>query len=58
MNASRFDDWGDVVAFACALPDAQVPVERADPGRVADVIRRAWWDRAKKAQRAAFGPRP
>ncbi len=29
-----------------------------DPDRVADVIRRAWWDRAKKAQRAAFGPRP
>ncbi|HMN53602.1 MAG TPA: MmcQ/YjbR family DNA-binding protein [Sphingopyxis sp.] len=29
-----------------------------DPGRVADVIRRAWWDRAKKAQRAAFGARP
>lgn len=29
-----------------------------DPERVADVIRRAWWDRAKKAQRAAFGERP
>lgn len=29
-----------------------------DPGRVADVIRRAWWDRAKKAQRLAFGERP
>lgn len=29
-----------------------------DPERVADVIRRAWWDRAKKAQRAAFGDRP
>src|SRR3546814_14005214 len=29
-----------------------------DPDRVADVIRRAWWDRAKKAQRTVFGPRP
>lgn len=26
--------------------------------RVAMLIRRAWWDRAKKAQRTAFGPRP
>jgi hypothetical protein len=26
--------------------------------RVELYIRRAWWDRAKKAQRAAFGPRP
>lgn len=118
MSASRFDDWGDVVAFACALPDVEMapfygtpcpkvngkafvspgrevgsfhvmcPIEEkellletdpgifwqtphyegwpgllvrfapADPGRVAGVIRRAWWDRAKKAQRAAFGPRP
>lgn len=29
-----------------------------DPQRVRRVIARAWWDRAKKAQRAAFGPRP
>ncbi|MBB6427070.1 hypothetical protein [Sphingopyxis sp. JAI128] len=29
-----------------------------DPGRVANIIRRAWWDRAKKAQRQAFGERP
>ncbi|WP_374526315.1 hypothetical protein [Sphingopyxis sp.] len=29
-----------------------------DPVRVANVIRRAWWDRAKKAQRQAFGERP
>src|SRR3546814_5724506 len=28
------------------------------PDRVADVIRRAWWDRAKTAQRPDFGPRP
>lgn len=30
----------------------------ADPERVANVIRRAWWDRAKAPQRLAFGPRP
>lgn len=30
----------------------------ADQERVRNVIRRAWWDRAKKPQRAAFGPRP
>ncbi len=29
-----------------------------DPERVRRVIRRAWWDRAKKPQRAAFGDRP
>lgn len=29
-----------------------------DPDRIAAVIRRAWWDRAKKAQRIAFGDRP
>ena len=29
-----------------------------DPDRVANVIRRAWWDRAKKAQRQSFGDRP
>lgn len=26
--------------------------------RIELVIRRAWWDRASKAQRTAFGPRP
>jgi hypothetical protein len=30
----------------------------ADPERVANVIRRAWWARAKKAQRQAFGEQP
>lgn len=114
----RFDDWDDVVAFACALPDVvmepfygtpcpklggkalaspgreagsfavmckpddkemlletdpdtfwQTPHYEGwhallvrfgsdDPERVADVIRRAWWDRATRAQRAAFGERP
>ncbi len=29
-----------------------------DPERIRDVIRRAWWDRAKKPQREAFGDRP
>jgi len=113
----RFDDWDDVVAFACALPDVEMapfygtpcpklngkalaspsreagsfavmckPGEKeilletdpdafwqtphyegwsgllvrfapGDPDRVADVIRRAWWDRAKRAQRQAFGER-
>jgi hypothetical protein len=26
--------------------------------RIELVLRRAWWDRAKRAQREAFGPRP
>ncbi len=112
------NDWDDVVAFACALPDVEmasfygrpcpkvngkafvspgrepgsfhvmsphdekailletdpdtfwqtkhyenwpgllVRYESADAERVANVIRRAWWDRARKAQREAFGPRP
>ena len=30
----------------------------ADPDRVRRVITRAWWDRAKSAQRKAFGDRP
>lgn len=29
-----------------------------DPERVGNVLRRAWWDRAKKAQRQDFGERP
>ena len=29
-----------------------------DPERVANVLRRAWWDRARRAQRQAFGDRP
>ncbi|MBN8814592.1 MAG: hypothetical protein J0I06_19565 [Planctomycetes bacterium] len=29
-----------------------------DPERVRTVIMRAWWDKASKAQRAAFGERP
>ena len=113
-----FDDWDDVVAFACGLPDVEMasfygalcpklngkalaspgrepgsfavmckPGEKellletdpetfwqtahyegwhallvrfgsVDPERVADVIRRAWWDRAKKPQRQLFGERP
>ena len=30
----------------------------ADRERIENVITRAWWDRALKAQRSAFGPRP
>ena len=30
----------------------------ADRERIERVIARAWWDRASKAQRMAFGPRP
>jgi hypothetical protein len=29
-----------------------------DPDRVRRVIERAWWNRASKAQRTDFGPRP
>lgn len=39
-------------------PGLLVRYGAADPARIANVIRRAWWDRAKKAQRTAFGPRP
>lgn len=39
-------------------PGLLVRYGSADTERVRNVIRRAWWDRAKKAQRAAFGPRP
>lgn len=39
-------------------PGLLVRFGSADPERVATVIRRAWWDRAKKVQREAFGPRP
>lgn len=114
----QFDNWDDVVRFACTLPDVEMlpfygtpcpklngkalaspgreagsfavmckPDEKDillttdpvtfwqtshyegwhallvrfgsdNPERVADVIRRAWWDRAKKAQRQSFGERP
>lgn len=39
-------------------PGVLVRFGAADPERVRNLIRRAWWDRAKKPQRAAFGPRP
>jgi len=39
-------------------PGLLVRYGAADEERVRNVIRRAWWDRAKKPQRAAFGPRP
>lgn len=116
--AVQFDNWDDVVAFACTLPDVEmlpfygtpcpklngkalaspgreagsfvamcqldekeilletdpdifwqtahyvgwqailVRFGSSDPERVGNVLRRAWWDRAKKAQRQAFGVRP
>ena len=39
-------------------PAVLVRHDSADPDRVRLVIERAWWDRAGKAQQAAFGPRP
>lgn len=39
-------------------PGLLVRYGSADQERVRNVITRAWWDRAKKAQRAAFGARP
>jgi hypothetical protein len=39
-------------------PGLLVRFGSADPDRIANIIRRAWWDRARKAQRQAFGPRP
>jgi hypothetical protein len=39
-------------------PGLLVRYGAADPERVRSVIRRAWWDRASKAQRTAFGARP
>lgn len=41
-----------------AWPGLLVRYGSADPERVAAVITRAWWDRAKKSQREAFGDRP
>jgi hypothetical protein len=39
-------------------PGLLVRYGSADPERVARVITRAWWDKASKAQRKAFGERP
>ena len=39
-------------------PGLLVRYGSSDPERVRNVIRRAWWDRAKKPQREAFGDRP
>lgn len=39
-------------------PGLLVRYASADPERVALVITRAWWDKASRAQRAAYGPRP
>lgn len=39
-------------------PGVLVRYGSADQERVRTVIRRAWWDRASKAQRKAYGDRP
>lgn len=39
-------------------PGLLVRYGSADPERVRTVICRAWWDRAKRPQRLAFGERP
>jgi hypothetical protein len=39
-------------------PGLLVRYASPDPDRVRRVITRAWWDRAKSAQRGAFGERP
>lgn len=39
-------------------PGLLVHYGSADPDRVKNVIRRAWWDRASKTQRKGFGDRP
>lgn len=39
-------------------PAVLVRYGSADRERIETVIVRAWWDRASKAQRTAFGPRP
>ncbi len=39
-------------------PAVLVRYGSADRERIETVIRRAWWDRASKAQRSEFGPRP
>jgi hypothetical protein len=39
-------------------PGLLVRYGSADPDRIRAVISRAWWDRASKTQRKAFGDRP
>jgi hypothetical protein len=39
-------------------PGLLVRYGSADPERVKLIITRAWWDKASKAQRTAFGERP
>ena len=39
-------------------PAVLVRYDRPDRARIETIITRAWWDRASKAQRAAFGERP
>ena len=39
-------------------PAVLVRFGSSDRERIENVIRRAWWDRSSKSQRAAFGERP
>jgi hypothetical protein len=39
-------------------PAVLVRYDSPDRERIETVIARAWWDRASKAQRSEFGPRP
>lgn len=39
-------------------PAVLVRYASADPDRIRLALTRAWWDRARRAQRAAFGERP
>lgn len=39
-------------------PAVLIRYDRPDRERIECVIRRAWWDRASKIQRAGFGERP
>ncbi|SFG18757.1 hypothetical protein SAMN05518801_109132 [Novosphingobium sp. CF614] len=39
-------------------PGVLVRFGSVDPERVEQVIRRAWWDKASRSERKAYGPRP
>lgn len=45
-------------AHYAGWPAVLVRYGSASRERIENVVVRAWWDRASKAQRAAFGPRP
>ena len=47
-QTDHYDGW----------PAVLVRYGSSEQDRIEAVIRRAWWDRASKAQRTEFGPRP